>query len=50
MSQPAAPEPKPWTKPAIEWENHYEPVVFTASCGRLPFNCGAAARGNNGGG
>ena len=43
-NEPPRPERKTWTKPIIEWEEEYEPVVFTASCASLPFNCGAAAR------
>ncbi|MBP7146086.1 MAG: hypothetical protein KBD01_00965 [Acidobacteria bacterium] len=40
------PQPaKTWEKPAIEWEERYEPVVFAASCTSQPFNCGAGARG-----
>lgn len=33
-----------WLRPAIEWEEDYEPVVFSASCTSQPFNCGAGAR------
>ncbi len=33
-----------WEAPAIEWEEHYEPVVFAASCTSQPFNCGSGAR------
>ncbi len=34
-----------WQKPAIEWEEAYEPVVFAASCTMQAFNCGAGANG-----
>ncbi len=34
-----------WIKPAIEWEEHYEPVVFAASCTSEPLNCGGGAHG-----
>ncbi len=33
-----------WQKPAIEWEEPYQPVVFAASCTQLAFNCGAGAQ------
>ena len=36
--------PRPWQRPAIEWEEAYEPVVFAASCTVQPLQCGAGAR------
>lgn len=33
-----------WERPAIEWEEDYEPVVFAVSCTSQPFNCGGGAR------
>lgn len=37
-------ETRTWQKPAIEWEENYEPVAFAASCGLEVLNCGASAR------
>jgi len=34
---------KNWIRPAIEWEEDYEPVVFAASCTSEAFNCGGGA-------
>ncbi len=34
----------PYERPAIEWEEAYEPVVFAVSCTSQPINCGAGAR------
>lgn len=43
-SKPMLQPRKSWQPPAIEWEEDYEPVVFSASCTSQPFNCGAGAR------
>lgn len=42
-SQNANQPSKQWIKPAIEWEEDYEPVVFAASCTSEAFNCGGGA-------
>jgi len=33
-----------WERPAVEWEERYEPVVLALSCAAQPGNCSGASR------
>jgi hypothetical protein len=41
-------QPRPatpvWVRPAIEWEENYEPVVLAVSCASQPGVCNAGPR------
>ena len=43
--QPEAPQsPGGWVRPAIEWEEPYEPTIFAASCTLQSGVCPGGAR------
>lgn len=37
-------EKQTWIRPAVEWEEAYEPVAFAVSCAQQPFACPSGAK------